>query len=175
MTKEKKYMIIALIILMVIVVSTGTYAWFTWKSTSNTSLTMSVGKLADVIFTSGNDISTSTLSPVFNYTDGELTTFSINNRDTSGTIINYGVKLNITSIATELKSTSLKYVLLKNNTKVKEGDFSTISTGSTTIYSDSISSSGTTDFKFYLYIDANIENNLSMMNKTLSGTLIVEA
>ena len=175
MTKEKKYMIIALIILMVIVVSTGTYAWFTWKSTSNTSLTMSVGKLADVIFTSGNDISTSTLSPVFNYTDGELTTFSINNRDTSGTIINYGVKLNITSIATELKSTSLKYVLLKNNTKVKEGDFSTISTGSTTIYSDSISSNGTTDFKFYLYIDANIENNLSMMNKTLSGTLIVEA
>ena len=173
--KAKKYMIIGIFILMIALVgSVGTYAWFTWKSTSNTSLTMTIGKLADVIFTSGNDISTSTLAPVFNYTDGELTTFSINNRDTSGTIINYGVKLNITSIATELKSTSLKYVLLKNNTIVQEGDFSTVSKDNTTIiYSDSISSSGTTDFKFYLYIDGNEENDISMMNKTLSGTLTV--
>ena len=170
--KAKKYMIIGIFILMIALVgSVGTYAWFTWKSTSNTSLTMTIGKLADVIFTSGNDISTSTLAPVFNYTDGELTTFSINNRDTSGTIINYGVKLNITSIATELKSTSLKYVLLKNNTIVQEGDFSTISTGSTTIYSDSISSSGTTDFKFYLYIDGNEENDILMMNKKMIGKL----
>ena len=174
MTKEKKYMIIGIFILMITLVgSVGTYAWFTWKSTSNTSLTMTIGKLADVIFTSGNNISTSTLSPVFNYTDGEVTTFSINNKDTTGTIIDYGVKLNITSIATELKSTSLKYVLLKNNTIVQEGDFSTISTGSTTIYSDSISTSGTTNYKFYLYIDGNIENNTSMINKTLSGTLTV--
>ena len=174
MTKEKKYMIIGIFILMITLVgSVGTYAWFTWKSTNNTSLTMTIGKLADVIFTSGNNISTSTLSPVYNYTDGEVTTFSINNKDTTGTIVDYAVKLNITSIATELKSTSLKYVLLKNNTIVQEGDFSTISTGSITIYSDSISSSGTTNYKFYLYIDGNIENNTSMINKTLSGTLTV--
>ena len=174
MTKEKKYMIIGIFILMITLVgSVGTYAWFTWKSTNNTSLTMTIGKLADVIFTSGNNISTSTLSPVYNYTDGEVTTFSINNKDTTGTIVDYAVKLNITSIATELKSTSLKYVLLKNNTIVQEGDFSTISTGSTTIYSDSISTSGTTNYKFYLYIDGNIENNTSMINKTLSGTLTV--
>ena len=177
MTKKKKYMIIGIFILMITLVgSIGTYAWFTWKSTNNTSLTMSIGKLADVIFNSGNDISTSTLAPVFNYTDGELTTFSINNRDTTGTTIEYSVKLNITSIATELKNTSLKYVLLKNNTTVKEGNFSTISNNSTTIiYSDSVSSSGTTSYKFYLYIDGNTENNLSMMNKTLSGNIIVEA
>ena len=174
MTKEKKYMIIGIFILMITLVgSVGTYAWFTWKSTSNTSLTMTIGKLADVIFTSGNNISTSTLSPVYNYTDGEVTTFSINNKDTTGTTVDYAVKLNITSIATELKNTSLKYVLLKNNTIVQEGDFSTISTGSTTIYSDSISTSGTTNYKFYLYIDGNIENNTSMINKTLSGTLTV--
>ena len=174
MTKEKKYMIIGIFILMITLVgSVGTYAWFTWKSTSNTSLTMTIGKLADVIFTSGNNISTSTLSPVYNYTDGEVTTFSINNKDTTGTTVDYAVKLNITSIATELKNTSLKYVLLKNNTIVQEGDFSTISTGSTTIYSDSISTSGITNYKFYLYIDGNIENNTSMINKTLSGTLTV--
>lgn len=175
MNKDKRFMLFGVILLLMSLVgSLGTYAWFTWKSTSNTSLTMTIGKLADVIFTSGNNISTSTLSPVYNYTDGEVTTFSINNKDTTGTTVDYAVKLNITSIATELKNTSLKYVLLKNNTIVQEGDFSTISTGSTTIYSDSISSGGTTNFTFYLYIDGNSENNLNMINKSLVGTITVE-
>ena len=173
---HSKYLLISLIVLLILLVmATGTYAWFTWRSTSNTSLTMNIGKLADVTFNSGNDISTSTLAPVYNYTDGEKTTFSINNKDASGTTLSYSVKLNITSIASELKSTDLKYVLLKNDTIVQEGDFSSITTGSTTIYSDSISSSGTTNFIFYLYIDGNSENNLSMMNKSLVGTITVEA
>lgn len=173
---HSKYLLISLIVLLILlVIATGTYAWFTWRSTNNTSLTMNIGKLADVTFNSGNDISTSTLAPVYNYTDGEKTTFSINNKDASGTTLSYSVKLNITSIASELKSTDLKYVLLKNDTIVQEGDFSSITTGSTTIYSDSISSSGTTNFIFYLYIDGNSENNLSMMNKSLVGTITVEA
>lgn len=172
---HSKYLLISLIVLLILlVIATGTYAWFTWRSTSNTSLTMNIGKLTDVTFNSGNDISTSTLAPVYNYTDGEKTTFRINNKDTSGTTLSYSVKLNITSIASELKSTDLKYVLLKNDTIVQEGDFSSITTGSNTIYSDSISSSGTTNFTFYLYIDGNSENNLNMMNKSLVGTITVE-
>ena len=173
---HSKYSLISLVVLLILlVIATGTYAWFTWRSTNNTSLTMNIGELANVIFNSGNDISTSTLAPVYNYTDGERTTFRINNRDTTGTSIGYSIKLNITSIASELKSTSLKYVLLKNDTIVQEGDFSSITTGSTTIYVDSISSSGTTNFIFYLYIDGNEENDLNMINKSLVGTLTVEA
>ena len=134
MNKDKKFMLFGVILLLMSLVgSLGTYAWFTWKSTSNTFLTMTIGKLADIIFTSGNSISTSTLSPVYNYTDGEVTTFSINNKDTTGTTVDYAVKLNITSIATELKNISLKYVLLKNNTIVQEGDIS-----SSYLYNDGI-------------------------------------
>lgn len=173
---HSKYLLISLIVLLILLVmATGTYAWFTWRSTSNTSLTMNIGKLTDVTFNSGNDISTSTLAPVYNYTDGEKTTFSINNKDTSGTTLNYSVKLNIISIASELKSTDLKYVLLKNDTIVQEGNFSTMVVGANTIYSNSISSSGTTNFAFYLYIDGNSENNLNMMNKSLVGSIVVEA
>ena len=70
MNKDKRFMLFGVILLLMSLVgSLGTYAWFTWKSTSNTSLTMTIGKLADIIFTSGNSISTSTLSPVYNYTD----------------------------------------------------------------------------------------------------------
>lgn len=173
---HSKYLLISLIVLLILLVmATGTYAWFTWRSTNNTSLTMNIGKLTDVIFTSGNDISTSTLAPVYNYTDGEKTTFSINNKDTTGASLDYNIKLNITSIASELKSSGLKYVLLKDNTIVKEGNFSTMVVGANTIYSNSISSSGTTNFIFYLYIDGNSENNLNMMNKSLVGTIAVEA
>lgn len=173
---HSKYLLISLIVLLILLVmATGTYAWFTWRSTNNTSLTMNIGKLTDVTFNSGNDISTSTLAPVYNYTDGEKTTFRINNKDTSGTTLNYSVKLNITSIASELKSSDLKYVLLKDNTIVKEGNFSTMVVGANTIYSNSISSSGTTNFTFYLYIDGNSENNLNMMNKSLVGSIVVEA
>lgn len=173
---HSKYLLISLIVLLVLlVIATGTYAWFTWRSTSNTSLTMNIGKLADVTFNSGNDIYTSTLAPVYNYTDGEKTTFSINNKDTTGASLDYNIKLNITSIANELKSSDLKYVLLKDNTIVKEGNFSTMVVGANTIYSNSISSSGTTNFTFYLYIDGNSENNLNMMNKSLVGSIVVEA
>lgn len=173
---HSKYLLISLIVLLILLVmATGTYAWFTWRSTNNTSLTMNIGKLTDVTFNSGNDISTSTLAPVYNYTDGEKTTFRINNKDTSGTTLNYSVKLNIISIASELKSTDLKYVLLKNDTIVQEGNFSTMVVGANTIYSNSISSSGTTNFAFYLYIDGNSENNLNMMNKSLVGSIVVEA
>lgn len=173
---HSKYLLISLIVLLILLVmATGTYAWFTWRSTSNTSLTMNIGKLADVTFNSGNDISTNTLAPVYNYTDGEKTTFRINNKDTTGASLDYNIKLNITSIASELKSSDLKYVLLKDNTIVKEGNFSTMVVGTNTIYSNSISSSGTTNFIFYLYIDGNSENNLNMMNKSLVGSIVVEA
>ena len=173
---HSKYLLISLIVLLILLVmATGTYAWFTWRSTNNTSLTMNIGKLTDVTFNSGNDISTSTLAPVYNYTDGEKTTFSINNKDTTGASLDYNINLNITSIASELKSSDLKYVLLKDNTIVKEGNFSTMVVGTNTIYSNSISSSGTTNFTFYLYIDGNSENNLNMMNKSLVGSIVVEA
>lgn len=173
---HSKYLLISLIVLLILlVIATGTYAWFTWRSTSNTSLTMNIGKLTDVTFNSGNDISTSTLAPVYNYTDGEKTTFSINNKDTTGASLDYNIKLNITSIASELKSSDLKYVLLKDNTIVQEGNFSTMVVGANIIYSNSISSSGTTNFTFYLYIDGNSENNLNMMNKSLVGSIVVEA
>lgn len=172
---HSRYLLILLIIILVLlVIITGTYAWFTWRSTSNTSLTMNVGKFADVIFNTGNDITTNTLAPVYNYTDGEVTTFSINNRGSSGTDLAYLVKLNVTSIANELKSTNLKYVLLKDDTIVKEGNFSTLTTGSFLLYSGVSSSNSITNFKFYLYIDGNYENSLSMMNKKIVGTLTVE-
>lgn len=170
---SKSFIVTLIILLSLLVVTAGTYAWFTWSSTENTSVTMSIGKASDVLFKTGNDISTNNLSPVFNYTDGEKTSFSIINRDTTGTSLKYTINLNITTISDELKSNSLKYKLLQGSNVVNEGNFSTVTNNSTiTMYSNKLSV-GTTNFTFYLYIDGNEENDLDMMNKSITGTITV--
>lgn len=170
---SKSFIVTLIILLSLLVVTAGTYAWFTWSSTENTSVTMSIGKASDVVFKTGNDISTNNLSPVFNYTDGEKTSFSIINRDTTGTSLKYTINLNITTILDELKSNSLKYKLLQGSNVVNEGNFSTVTNNSTiTMYSNKLSV-GTTNFTFYLYIDGNEENDLDMMNKSITGTITV--
>ena len=172
MEKEKKFMIIGVFILLISLVgAAGTYAWFTWSSTSNTNLTMSIGASSDVIFKNGNDISTKKLAPVFNYTDGEKTSFTITNKST--TSFSYRISLNITSIDNELKNKSLKYKLVSNNTIITEGDFSNIESNSkNTLYEGELSK-GNISYIFYLYIDGNEENNLNMINKSLVGTITV--
>lgn len=172
---SKIFIIIMLLILIGLVGGVGTYAWFTWRSTNNTSLTLTIGKIADVTFDTGNNINTTNLAPVFNYTDGEKTTFSINNKDTSGATISYSVKLNITTISSELVSDSLKYKLVSNGEEIGSGTFSSVSSGSSLTIGMGTLPTGITDFVFYLYIDGNIENNPNMMNKTLTGTIEVTA
>ena len=166
---SKSFLIAMIVLLIILVISAGTYAWFTWSSTNNTNLTMSIGASSDVIFKNGNDISTNKLAPVFNYTDGESTSFTITNKST--TSFSYRISLNITSIDNELKNSTLKYKLVSNNTTITEGDFSNIE-NTNKLYEGELSK-GNISYIFYLYIDGNEENSLSMMGKSLSGTITV--
>ena len=169
---SKSFLIAMIVLLIILVISAGTYAWFTWNSTNNTNLTMSIGASSDVIFKNGNDISTNKLAPVFNYTDGEKTSFTITNKST--TSFSYRISLNITSIDNELKNKSLKYKLVSNNTIMAEGDFSNIESNSkNTLYEGELSK-GNISYIFYQYIDGNEENDLNMINKSLVGTITVE-
>ena len=140
-----------------------------FRSTNNTNLTMSIGASSDVIFKNGNDISTNKLAPVFNYTDGEKTSFTITNKST--TSFSYRISLNITSIDNELKNKSLKYKLVSNNTVMAEGDFSNIE-NTNKLYEGGLSK-GNVSYIFYLYIDGNEDNGLNMINKSLVGTITV--
>ena len=180
MNKYKKYMYIGIFILLISLVgSVGTYAWFTWISPSNTKLTLSIGPLADVTFTSGNDINITNLAPVYNYTDGVSTTFTIKNYDSTSSLL-YKVKLDITTIDNELKDESFKYTLLKDNSVVKEGNLSLTNNGTTLILNTasldkaySSTYSRTSTYKLYFWIDGNMENNPNMMNKSLIGKIDV--
>ena len=179
MDKYKKFMYIGIFILLISLVSSaGTYAWFTWISPSNTSVTLSIGNLADVTFTSGPDINITNLAPVYNYTDGVNTTFTVRNANSTDSLL-YKVKLEITSIANELKDESFKYTLLKDNKVVKTGNLKDAVNGNTLILNTSSLDKGNTSspkistFKLYFWIDGNMENNSNMMNKSLIGKIDV--
>ena len=176
---SKRYIQIGILIVLISLVGLmGTYAWFTWKSSSNTNVTLSIGNLADVTFTSGPDINISNLAPVYNYTDGVSTTFTVRNTNSTDSLL-YKVKLEITSIANELKDESFKYTLLKDNKVVKTGNLKDAINGNTLILNTSSLDKGSTSspkistFKLYFWIDGNIENNFNMMNKSLVGKIDV--
>ena len=176
---SKRYIQIGILIVLISLVGLmGTYAWFTWKSSSNTNVTLSIGNLADVTFTSGPDINISNLAPVYNYTDGVSTTFTVRNTNSTDSLL-YKVKLEITSIANELKDESFKYTLVKDNKVVKTGNLKDAVNGNTLILNTSSLDKGSTSspkistFKLYFWIDGNMENNSNMMNKSLVGKIDV--
>ena len=172
---SKRYIQIGILIVLISLVGlASTYAWFTWKSSSNTNVTLSIGNLADVTFTSGPDINISNLAPVYNYTDGVSTTFVMKNNSTTNNL-NYEIKLDVTSISNELKSESFKYTLLKDNKVVQTGNLKNAVNGKTLILNTGLLAKGSTsNYKLYFWIDGNIENGSSMMNKSLVGKIDIE-
>ena len=169
---SKRYIQIGILIVLISLVGlASTYAWFTWISPSNTSVTLSIGNLADVTFTSGPDINISNLAPVYNYTDGVSTTFVMKNNSTTNNL-NYEIKLDVTSISNELKNESFKYTLLKDNKVVQTGNLKNAVNGKTlTLNAGLLSKGSTSNYKLYFWIDGNIENSPSMMNKSLVGKI----
>ena len=172
---SKRYIQIGILIVLIFLVGlASTYAWFTWKSSSNTNVTLSIGNLADVTFTSGPDINISNLAPVYNYTDGVSTTFVMKNNSTTNNL-NYEIKLDVTSISNELKSESFKYTLLKDNKVVQTGNLKNAVNGKTlTLNTGLLAKGSTSNYKLYFWIDGNIENGSSMMNKSLVGMIDIE-
>ena len=171
---SKRYIQIGILIVLISLVGLmGTYAWFTWKSSSNTNVTLSIGNLADVTFTSGPDINISNLAPVYNYTDGVSTTFVMKNNSTTNNL-NYEIKLDVTSISNELKNESFKYTLLKDNKVVQTGNLKNAVNGKTlTLNTGLLAKGSTSNYKLYFWIDGNIENSSNMMNKSLVGKIDV--
>ena len=174
--KSRVFIITLTLTFIALIIAGVTYAWFTWTSTDNTNITMQIGESTIVTFTGGNAINVNNLTPVYSYTNEPSTTFSLTNNNADATkIFYYNVYLDITSIANELISPSLKFVLLDgSNNVVDQGNFSTASNGYTlTITEDQTLPNGTSSYTFIIYLDGNEYSNPNMMNKSLTGSLRV--
>ena len=178
-SKTSKGKEILAILLLTLVIGTGTLAWIVWSSKDNTNMNVTIGDLADVSFKTGNDINISNLSPSFYYDDGALTEFSIRKKKGLTTELNTNIYLDITSISDELKNDSFKYVLLSSSdgdtyNEVSNGSFKDASIGKLSIVTDSPLADNKTYYKFYIWIDGNNENNETMQGRSMKASLNVE-
>ncbi len=179
--KAKIYMIFSLVVLVMAVIVSGTYAYYVWTTSDSdtTKIVAGVGA-ATVTFDGGSDINAN-LRPVSDKSKGIIKNISVK-ADTTGLVFN--MYLDITSIDTGLKDESFRYELYKGTTKVKEGNFSDSYLTSNTVTctknntnhivlltNESISTSKTS-YTLYIWIDdANYTNPNTMMNKTFSFKL----
>ena len=179
--KAKIYMIFSLVVLVIAVIVSSTYAYYVWTTSDSdtTKIVAGVGA-ATVTFDGGSDINAN-LRPVSDKSKGIVKNISVKG-DTIGLVFN--MYLDITSIDTGLKDESFRYELYKGTTKVKEGNFSDSYLTSNTVTcsknntnhivlltNESISTSKT-QYTLYIWIDgANYTNPNTMMNKTFSFKL----
>ena len=179
--KAKIYMISSLVVLVIAVIVSGTYAYYVWTTSDSdtTKIVAGVGA-ATVTFDGGSDISAN-LRPVSDKSKGIIKNISVK-ADTTGLVFN--LYLDMTTLDTNLKHESFKYEFYKGTTKVKEGNFSTTYLNSNTttcsknntnhivlLTNESISTSKT-QYTLYIWIDgANYTNPNTMMNKTFSFKL----
>ena len=179
--KAKIYMIFSLVVLVIAVIVSGTYAYYVWTTSDSdtTKIVAGIGA-ATVTFDGGSDISAN-LRPVSDKSKGIVKNINVK-ADTEGLVFN--MYLDITSIDTGLKDESFRYELYKGTTKVKEGNFSDSYLTSNTVTcsknntnhivlltNESISTSKTS-YTLYIWIDgANYTNPNTMMNKTFNFKL----
>ncbi len=183
--KSKKFMLFGLIVLVITIAVSSTYAYYVWTTSDNevTKIVAGVGS-ATVTFDGGSDINAS-LRPVSDKSKGIVKEIKVKT-DTTGLAfgLTFNMYLDITSIATELKDVSFRYEFYKGSTKLKEGNFSDTylnsntagcSTNSTKhitlLTNESISTSNTT-YTLYIWIDgANYVNPSTMMGKEFNFKL----
>lgn len=178
-SKNKKFMIFGIIILVIAVVS-STLAYYIWSSGEQIKISTTVGG-AYVYFDSGSSIENATLRPVADKSKGITKNISMR-ADATGVTAN--VYLDLVTLPDSLKDVSFRYAIYNGSTLAKEGNFSSTSLSSST---SSCTVNNTTHitllsnvsvpttkriYTLYIWIDgANYTNPKSMMNQTFSFKL----
>ena len=164
-----------------------TFAYYVWKS-ANTNVDVGIhdGGLK-YVYKKSASIEGANLSPILDYTDSSYyadsnygkyliyTDYTATNTK-SDTYMMYA-KINIISMSDALKSTGFKWVLLEKvgdsySKVLKSGNFSNLSVGSNTIYSDIyIEPEEIKEYRFIVYIDGNSSDSSNMQNASIKANL----
>ena len=170
--------IIMLVLSILLIIIGATYAWFTWVSTDNTNLNLTIGEIAEIVYTNGDTISATNIGPVLDINDGEATSFSFKKR-ASEPLKTY-IYITPTTLPDELKEESFKIALLKSSdgasyTKVIETSMVDKTLDTEFLLGTDVSELSITYYKVVIYIDGNMENPNTMMGKSFVATIRVDA
>lgn len=178
-SKNKKFMIFGIIILVIAVVS-STLAYYIWSSGEQIKISTTVGG-AYVYFDGDSSIENATLRPVSDKSKGITKNISMR-ADATGVTAN--VYLDLVTLPDSLKDVSFRYAIYNGSILAKEGNFSSTSLSSSTSTCTANSTTHITllsnvsvpttkrTYTLYIWIDgANYTNPKSMMNQTFSFKL----
>ena len=171
--------IIMLILAIIAVITLGTFAWLTYRS-NDTAMVLTIGEIDGMTVTLKPYQINTSLVPTNDYTTEDYVNVSANNKKSKEE--KYRLYYQVDNIDSALIDDSFKYTIVKstNNwssqTVVKEGDFSTASSGNELeIYNETIPGNNTTyQYKVYLWIDSTDGNQASMQGKVFTGELRAE-
>ena len=178
------------IIIFIICILSLSYAWYRWRS-ANTDVDIGIheGGLK-FVYSDSNILESSNLSPILDYKDdiyytnnnGSLIYADYTTTNTTDDTYKMIIKLNVSLLSDVLKDSTFKWVLLEKvdgsySKVVNEGNFSDVVVGSNILNSgiyvppSSPTGSTSTDYRFVIYIDGNMENSSGMMNSTIKADL----
>ena len=172
--KNKRTIFLTLIFSFILILIGTTYAYFSWQSTNNPLVNITVEDLGDVIFKGGNDINITNIGPVLDYNDGEITEFYIKKKMDNNLDIN--INITPTILPDSLKDESFKVKLLSSTdnityTEIKEDNFKDKETNIKFTLSTTELTNKLTYFKIIFYIDGNMLNSNNMKGQSFGAKI----
>ena len=175
-SKKKRNLIIGISLSLIIMIIGTTYAYFSWESTNNPLVNITVEDMADVVIKGGKDININDIGPVLDYNDGEITEFYIKKKIEDN--LNLSINLTPTLLPDNLKDESFKVKLLSSTdnityTEIKEDNFKDKENNIKFTLSTTELINNLTYFKIIFYIDGNMYNPNTMKNNSFKATIDV--
>ena len=172
--KNKRTIFLTLIFSFILILIGTTYAYFSWQSTNNPLVNITVEDIGDVIFKGGNEIKATNIGPVLDYNDGEITEFYIKKKMDNNLDIN--INITPTILPDSLKDESFKVKLLSSTdnityTEIKEDNFKDKETNIKFTLSTTELTNKLTYFKIIFYIDGNMLNSNNMKGQSFGAKI----
>lgn len=168
-----------------------TYAWYTWKGENITINGDIIDEYGPEVLCEPNTVNVTNIGPILNIEDAvEVVCSVVNPKVSSDTV---GIYFNVSSISNNLKDETFKYSLLKSivsydekdsvnaaslnysyDSPVASGNFKNVGSNSNlTIANETLGGKTVTYYKFILYIDGSVPNNLNMRGNSLNGNVFI--
>ena len=172
--KNKRTIFLTLIFSFILILIGTTYAYFSWQSTNNPLVNITVEDIGDVIFKGGNEIKATNIGPVLDYNDGEITEFYIKKKIDNNLDIN--INITPTLLPDSLKDELFKVKLLSSTdnityTEIKEDNFKDKETNIKFTLSTTELTNKLTYFKIIFYIDGNMLNSNNMQGQSFEARI----
>lgn len=163
---SKKIIVISLLALVVV---SGTFAWYSWTSTTNTNVTVTIEGNMEVTYNGGPDIIDKELIPVASKTNSEKAIQKEITAKTNSGTAGLELFLDLKVLPNGLKHNSFKYELYNSTTStlISKGTFASYSQGDTISLTPTAQSITTTQTTYILYIwlDGTMDNPTSVLDQ----------